>query len=149
MTDHARRTSVAASPQLAKFSTMDMDQRWVTRKPRAMLDSFHWFHGEAFELIVEDLLHDPRDPVVAEGFRLLPDRVAPLTTRARCLWLLPTPSMRRAAFAERTGIQAIMARTSDSQRTLAHQGGGRLRTGARGGRDQPSVAGGRCEERQP
>jgi hypothetical protein len=39
---------------------MDMDQRWVTRNPRAMLDSFHWFHGEAFELIVEDLLHATR-----------------------------------------------------------------------------------------
>jgi len=38
MTDHARRTSVAASPQVAKSSTMDMDQRWVTRNPRAMLD---------------------------------------------------------------------------------------------------------------
>lgn len=53
-----------------------------------MLETFHWFQGEAFELITEDLAGMPRRPrVVAEGFRLLPQLVAPLLgDRARALW---------------------------------------------------------------
>lgn len=55
-----------------------------------------------------------------EGFRLLPHRVAPLTTSVRCLWLLPTLALRRAALAERGDIHAITGRTSDPQRALEH-----------------------------
>ena len=40
-----------------------------------MLQSFPWFQGELFGLIVDDLLRLPREPlVVADGFRLLPRR---------------------------------------------------------------------------
>jgi hypothetical protein len=103
---------------LAEFAAMDMDQRWVNRSPEDMLESFHWFRGEAFELIVEDLLRGPPDPVVVEGFRLLPRLVAPLTTPAQCLWLLPTPASRRAALAARGDLWAIAGRTSDPQQAL-------------------------------
>ena len=72
MPDHARRSTAESSPHLAEFVAMSMDERWVDRSPEAMLDSFHWYRGEAFDLIVEDLLALPPEPVIAEGFRLLP-----------------------------------------------------------------------------
>ena len=41
MADHARRTTPADSPLLHEFIAMDMDQRWLTRSPQTMLDTFH------------------------------------------------------------------------------------------------------------
>ena len=79
MADHARRSTPEDSPLLHRFMAMDMDQRWVNRLPTTMADTFHWFQGEGFHMIIEDLLRLPREPrVVAEGFRLLPRLVKPL-----------------------------------------------------------------------
>lgn len=56
---------------------MDLDKRWVNRSPETMPETFHWFRGEGFGLIVEDFLRLPREPgVIVEGFRLLPPRDA-------------------------------------------------------------------------
>lgn len=117
---HASRTTPADAPLLAGFRGMDMDERWVNRSPRTMLDTFHWFHGEGFGLIIEDLLTLPADTgVIAEGFRLLPHLVAPyLTAPHHAVWLLPTPAFRRAAFTGRGGLWTIAARTSDPPRAL-------------------------------
>jgi len=56
MADHARRSTPEDCPLLTKFIAMGMDERWVTRSPEAMLETFHWFRGEGFDRIVEDLL---------------------------------------------------------------------------------------------
>jgi hypothetical protein len=120
MPDHARRTTPADSPLLHEFIAMDMDERWLTRSPQTMLDTFHWYRGEGFHLIVEDLRRlPPGPPVVAEGFRLLPHLVQPLLARpAQAVWLLPTPAFRRAAFDHRGSLWAIAGRTSDPERAL-------------------------------
>lgn len=99
MGDHARRTTPEDAPFLHKFIAMDMDERWVNRSPQTMLETFHWFRGEGFGLIVEDLLRLPREPcVVVEGFRLLPHLVKPLlAVPEHAVWLLPTPEFRQAA----------------------------------------------------
>lgn len=57
-----------------------------------MLETFHWFRGEGFGLIIDDLLRLPVDTgVIAEGFRPLPHLVTPLLTKpSRAVWLLPT-----------------------------------------------------------
>ncbi|HEU4508934.1 MAG TPA: hypothetical protein VFR78_11885, partial [Pyrinomonadaceae bacterium] len=93
MSDHARRSTPEDAPLLHKFIAMDMDERWVNRSPQALLETFHWFQGEGFNLIIEDLLRLPREPgVIAEGFRLLPRLIEPLLpTRAHAVWLFPTP----------------------------------------------------------
>ncbi|PPS70877.1 MULTISPECIES: hypothetical protein [Streptomyces] len=103
MADHARRTTAEEAPFLHAFMAMDLDERWVDRSPETMLETFHWFRGEAFGLIVEDLAGAPRDtPVVVEGFRLLPHLVKPLLTEpGHAVWLLPTPDFRQVAFTSR------------------------------------------------
>ena len=118
MGDHVRRSTPRDAPQLARFLAADMDERWVEHSPRTMLDTFHWFRGEGFGLIVQDLLRLPDRPgVVAEGFRLLPHLVAPLLADpGRAVWLLPTPRFRWNAFVERGTAWDIPNRTSDPRR---------------------------------
>lgn len=98
MADHARRSTPADCPLLHEFMAMDMDERWVNRSPAEMLETFHWFRGECFSMIVEDLLRLPREPaVIIEGFRLLPHLVNPLlAVRNHAVWLLPTPEFRQS-----------------------------------------------------
>jgi hypothetical protein len=118
MADHARRSTAADAPYLERFKAMDMDERWLTRSPETMLETFHWFRGEGFPLIVEDLLRRPAGtPVVAEGFRLLPHLVMPLLEKVNhAVWLLPTPAFRDAALASRGADWDLPGRTSDPER---------------------------------
>jgi len=100
---------------------MDMDERWVSRSPKTMFETFHWFRGEGFHLIVEDLLRLPRETgVIAEGFRLLPRLVKPLlSVPTRAVWLLPTPAFRQSVFESRGGAAwGFLAKTSDPERAL-------------------------------
>lgn len=122
MHDHARRCAPGDCPLLAAFAAMDMDQRWLNRSPQAMLETFHWFQGEGFHLIVEDLLRLPARPgVIVEGFRLLPRLVKPLlAVPDHAVWLLPTPAFRRAAFDSRGTLWDIAGKTSDPHRALGN-----------------------------
>jgi hypothetical protein len=101
---------------------MDMDERWVSRSPETMLETFHWFRGEGFGLIVEDLLRRPAGSgVIAEGFRLLPRLVRPLlAVPGHAVWLCPAPGFRHAAFASRGSLLQIAGKTSDPQKALAN-----------------------------
>jgi hypothetical protein len=120
MSDHARRSTPDDSPQLAEFAAMDMDERWANRSPKTMLETFHWFRGESFNLIIEDLLRLPREPrVIVEGFRLLPRLVKPLLAApSHAVWLLPTPDFRRAAFDSRGSLWQIAGKSTDPERAL-------------------------------
>ncbi len=120
MADHGRRITPEDGPALTTFVAMDMDERWVRRSPRAMLETFHWFQGEGFELITEDLLGLPTEPsVIAEGFRLLPHLVQSLlAARRRAVWLLPTPEFRYAAFEGRGSLWTIAGGTTDPKQAL-------------------------------
>jgi hypothetical protein len=118
MPDHADRSTPYDAPLLSGFKRMDMDERWVNRSPEAMFGTFHWFWGEGFGLIVEDLLRLPTEPrVIVEGFRLLPRLVKPLLAAPeQAVWLLPTPEFRRAAFDSRGSSWEIARKTSDPER---------------------------------
>jgi 2-phosphoglycerate kinase len=112
MSEHARRMD---TPFLREFIAMDMDQRWVNRSPETMLETFHWYRGEGFDHIVADL---PDEPVIVEGFRLLPHLVAPIAEPGHAVWLLPTPEFRRAAFEHRGSLWTIAGKTSNPERAL-------------------------------
>jgi 2-phosphoglycerate kinase len=123
MAEHADRVTPTEAPRLQAFRNGSMDDRWVHGSPSEMLDSFHWYAGEGFELIVEDLAVAARDgsAVVAEGFRLLPHLVAPLLADpSDAVWLLPTPEFRRAAFEQRGTLWDIASRTSNPERALSN-----------------------------
>jgi hypothetical protein len=115
MPDHARRSTATDAPYLERFQAMGMDERWLTRSPATMLETFHWFRGEGFGLIVEDLLRFPAGTrVVAEGFRLLPRLVMPLLDDVEhAVWLLPTPAFRDVALESRGSLWEIPNRTSN------------------------------------
>jgi 2-phosphoglycerate kinase len=120
MSEHARRSTPDDSPLLAEFAAMDMDERWVNRSPESMLETFHWYRGESFSLIVEDLLRLPSEPgVIVEGFRLLPHLVRPLlAVPHHAVWLLPTPEFRRAALEGRGSLWQIAGETSNPEKAL-------------------------------
>jgi 2-phosphoglycerate kinase len=120
MRDHASRHAPADCPFLSEFAAMDMDERWVNRSVETMLETFHWFRGEGFGLILEDLLARPGEAgVIVEGFRLLPRLVKPLLAGpGHAVWLLPTPGFRRAAFESRGSLWQIAGQTSDPERAL-------------------------------
>jgi len=119
MADHARRSSPEDSPLLHDFMAMDMDERWVNRTPQTMLETFHWFRGEGFNSIVEDVLRLPPG-VIVEGFRLLPHLVKPLlSVPTHAVWLLPTPEFRQAVIERRGGSAwGFLAKTSDPEKAL-------------------------------
>lgn len=118
MPNHASRSTPENAPYLSRFKTMDMDERWASRSPEVMLDTFHWFRGEGFGLIIEDLLGLPAETgVIADGFRLLPHLVLPLLAEPRhAVWLLPTPRFRLAALDSRGSMWEIANQTSDPER---------------------------------
>jgi hypothetical protein len=125
MADHAGRSSPEDCPLLHKFIAMDMDERWVNRPPKTMLETFHWFRGEGFNLIIEDLLRLTSEPavipgVIVEGFRILPHLVEPLlSVPNRAVWLLPTPNFRQAVLENRGGSAwGFLAKTTDPERAL-------------------------------
>ena len=121
MAEHGGLMAREDSPFLRAFGAMDMDERWVSRSPQVMLETFHWFRGEGFELIVDDLLQlaDSGPGVIAEGFRLLPRLVRPLVADPRhAVWLLPAPDFRRAAFENRGAPLQFWQQTSDPDRAL-------------------------------
>jgi len=87
-----------------------------------MLETFHGFRGEGFDLILEDLLALPEEPpILAEGFKLLPRLVSPLMSQSeQTVWLVPTPEVRRAAFDSRGSTWDIPLKTSDPEKALAN-----------------------------
>jgi 2-phosphoglycerate kinase len=121
MSDHTRRSSREDCPLLHNFMDMSMDERWVNRLPETMLETFHWFKGEGFDFIIQDLLRLTKEtPVIVDGFRLLPHLVKPLLSDSRrAVWLLPTPNFRRLVLASRGGTTwGFLAKTSDPEKAL-------------------------------
>ena len=121
MAEHSRRSTPEDCPLLHRFIAMDMDERWVSRSPATMLETFHWYRGEGFPMILEDLLRMPAARgVLVEGFRLLPHLVKPvLPGLEHAVWLLPSPEFRRAAIERRGGsTSGFLAKTSNPERAL-------------------------------
>jgi len=114
------RTTPDDAPLLHAFVAMNMDERWFNRPPDVMRDTFHGFQGEGFLLLIQDLLALPASqPILVEGFTLLPRLVAPLLSHPhQAVWLIATPEFRRAAFESRGSTYDIPRKTSDPERAL-------------------------------
>ena len=117
---HSDRSSAERHPYRAAFLALSMDQRWVLQTPEAMADSTVGQFAERFEMVLEDLAEMDAPGVVAEGFGLLPELVAPhLTSRRQAIFLLPTPATRERNYASRgwAGIDG----TSDHDRATRNK----------------------------
>lgn len=119
---HTTRSNPDDHPLLHAFIAMTMDERWAKRTPEEMFQTFHGFQGEGFELILEDLLNLPTDqPIVVEGYKLLPRLVAPLLSRPnQAVWLIPAPEFRPVALERRGSLWSIAGRTSEPEKALAN-----------------------------
>ena len=121
MADHSKRSTPVDCPLLHQFMAMDMDERWLNRSPNDMLETFHWFRGEGFSMIVEDIVRLSKEPgVIVEGFRLLPHLVKPLlAVRSHAVWLIPSPEFRQAVIESRGGPQwGFIGKTSNPEKAL-------------------------------
>jgi len=117
---HLERSTPERHPLMREFAGMSMDERWVDRSPTEMLETFHGFRGEGFEMIVDDLLAlSAGPPVLVEGFRALHRLVAPLLSgSAQAVWLLPSPAFRRRAFEARGTTATMLSGTRDPERAI-------------------------------
>jgi hypothetical protein len=120
MRAHSTVLCASTAPLMDRFRRMGMDERWVQRDPVTMYWTFPWFHGEGFQLLLEDLRELAGDHVVlAEGFRLCPSLVhGHMRDPSHAVWLIPDPDFRRAAFMRRSPAEAFWLRTSDPSRAL-------------------------------
>jgi hypothetical protein len=118
MAEHSHRSTPESRPFLKKFMAMNMDERWLNRAPRAMFDTFHWFRGEGFNMIIEDLLHFPmKRPVIVEGLRASPVGVG-------SCYLAPSdaripPSCDRAAWRTNIWLSCQNKQSGESSSKLA------------------------------
>src|SRR5690242_16305889 len=82
--DHSERVDPARHPALTAWLAMTQDERWVFTSPTVMERNEHQSSCERFEMVIEDLLARPKGaPIVAEGYGLLPELVAPLLSSKR------------------------------------------------------------------
>ena len=118
MADHVHRLGPDESRFMHQFINMSMDDRWLNRSPELMRDTFHWFRGEGFHLIIEDMRARSGEPCIVEGFRLLPDLLKPLLIdTSQAVWLLPTSGFRQSTFeARRLLTEGFISKTSDPPR---------------------------------
>jgi hypothetical protein len=103
--DAAQHERLAAnSPRWRDFFDQSLDERWLEPTPEVLRDRALDSFAARFPLILKDLkaLDRRGRPVLAEGFCLTPDLVAPhLDDVRRAVWLLPTEPFKRRVWEHR------------------------------------------------
>jgi len=118
--DHSDRTRADRHPVRAAFLAMSLDEQWVHRTPRRMAVEALAGFAERFEMVLEDLAALRAERVIADGFGLLPELIAPVTVdRSHAIFLLPTPAFRDWALAMRGWV--TREGTSDPVRARANR----------------------------
>ncbi|MEO5953796.1 MAG: hypothetical protein ABIQ44_15140 [Chloroflexia bacterium] len=117
--DHiARSTDTERFPEINKFMSMTMDERWVLRSPMEMADNAIKSWAQRFPHVIDDLLAMPTDrTIIAEGPGLFPQLVKPyLSNPFHATWLIASNKVIRDVRSQRpTGIRT---ETSDPDRAI-------------------------------
>jgi adenylate kinase family enzyme len=125
---HYDRRDAAHHEELAKtipvhqaFLAASLDERWIHPEPETLLQRTLRSFRDRFALVIDDLLALPRDrQIVAEGFGLLPELLAPLLSApSQAIWLLPTEEFKQASMTRR-GKPSFASQTSDPARAKAN-----------------------------
>lgn len=110
MARQLRRGEIPAEP--------DADSRWVRSTPEQMADQAREIFVERFESVQDDLraLASPR-PIIAEGWGLRPELVAPVTSSTRrMVVMVPTEEFRQYQLARLPRAGTFGHRVSDPER---------------------------------
>jgi hypothetical protein len=121
--EHARRRDARRHPAMEAWNARTLDETWVDLPVEELVEATLAYSRERIELIAEDLAAlSARATVVAEGFQLTPEAVAPLLESPRqAVWLLPTPSFRREMLLSRPHAWATPNLTRDPERAQANR----------------------------
>lgn len=118
-----RQKEPGAQPsEVLRLVAMTLDERWVERTPEEMTRHSLACQDERFGCVLEDLISARVGaPVLAEGFGLRPELVAPLLpSPQQAFWLLPTPEFRAQSLEWSGRTWSLPNETSRPQRAYAN-----------------------------
>ena len=89
-------TLARSVPEVAQFLQASLEERWIQPTPEMMFEYLLLTFPYRFRLVIEDLLDMPHDqPVIVEGFGLLPELVHPvLSSSNQGIWFVPTDAFK-------------------------------------------------------
>lgn len=110
-------TLAETMPLYRRALEASLDERWVHPEPEDLLRRALRAMQDRFPLVIEDLLALPTERlIVAEGFGLLPELLAPLlSSKHQAIWLIPTEAFKWASMARR-GKPSFGDRVSDPEK---------------------------------
>jgi hypothetical protein len=105
------------------WNARTLDETWVDLPVEQLVEATLAYSRERIEFIAEDLRAlAAGGEVVAEGFQLTPEVVAPLLESPRqAVWLLPTPRFRSEQLLNRSQAWATPNRTRNPTRAQANR----------------------------
>ncbi|HEX2516680.1 MAG TPA: hypothetical protein VH257_18395, partial [Chloroflexota bacterium] len=100
---HWARADPLRHPHMHAAPTRDRDWMFVHTTPEDLVERWHRWTPERFQLALEDLRALPTaPPVVAEGYGFTPDLVLPLLPSPQhAIWLVATEPFKRGVYARR------------------------------------------------
>jgi hypothetical protein len=120
---HAQRRDPDRHPAMEAWNARTPEETWVELPVEELVGATLAYSRERIELIAKDLQPlSRRSMVVAEGFQLTPEVVAPLIQSPyQAVWLLPSVSFQRSTFLRSPQAWAMPSRTSDPKRAQSHR----------------------------
>jgi hypothetical protein len=105
--DHAdaRQSDILARsvPEVSRFLQASLEERWIQPTPQIMFEYLLLTFPHRFQLVIGDLLGMPQDqPVIVEGFGLLPELIDPvLSSPNQAIWFVPTDTFKWSSMVHR------------------------------------------------
>jgi chloramphenicol 3-O-phosphotransferase len=121
--EHEARRDPSRHPAIEAWASRTLDETWVDLPVPELVEATLAFSRERFELVLDDLAELARGgAVVAEGFQLLPELVAPLLGCPRQgVWLVSTDRFRLEALQRRGTAWQLPKQTSNPARALQNR----------------------------
>jgi shikimate kinase len=106
-----------SNPEYRAFLEASLDRNWVEPEPEDLVRRALTAFRDRFPLVIEDLVATPEDSkIIAEGFGLTPELVAPLLlSKQQAIWLIPTEEFKRASV-ERRNKPSFKDKVTDPDR---------------------------------
>ncbi len=108
-------------PAYRDFLAASLDERWVYPQVRELFERTLQSFRDRFPLVIDDLMSLPLERgVVAEGFGLLPELLAPLLSDpTQALWLVPSKAFKESSM-DRRGKPSFRHQVGDPVKARAN-----------------------------